>query len=209
MIPLGPIVWILLALSAGATVLAWVIAARRSAYRAVAWTLTFFLASDLVRLALQPRGAGPYIGWDRAAFHVRSSLFVGWRFAIVALSIAVFARKKAWAAALAFALVSVALILGYPTIRGALLQRVYLGVELVCLCASVACGIAWLRRREAWGLQHVVAGTILFSELILIVGPYAASIYLSWDRAWAVLLVEYLALILVQGVAWSRISTRA
>lgn len=204
-IPLGPIVWILLGLSAAATGLAWLIAARRSSYRAVAWALTFFLASDLIRLALQPGAPGPYAGWDRVAFHIRSALFVGWRFAIAALSVAVFTRRKPWPLAIPFLLVAGALVAGYPTIRGPLLQQVFLGVELTCLCVSLGCLILWLRGPEPRGLQHFIAGTIVVSELTLVVGPYAASIYLNWDRAWAVLLVEYLALLVFQGAGWSRL----
>jgi hypothetical protein len=207
----------LFGLSAVATLLAWLIAWRREEYRPIAWFLTYGLGSDVVRqllrdLVLAPGyvtlGGAPATGWLRVAFHVEQALFVGWPVGIAALSAWIFTRRRPWPLALAYAAVVAVLILGHPAIRQVPLSKVYLAVELAALCISLGCLILWLRSSETRGFQHFITGVLIVSELVMIAGPYSGSIYLNWDRAWAILLVEYLALITFQGTVWYRMFSR-
>ena len=214
---MDPIIPILFILSAVASGLAWLIARQRRPYLPVALLLTFALVSEAVREALRelvfipyyPKLAGaPAHGWLRVAAHLEQALFIAWAFGITALAVWAFAQRRPWAVLGAYLFTVAAVLLGYPVVRGRLLRQVYLGVEMATLCIAIGCLVLWARKRERWGLQHLVTGTIIVAEVVMLPGPFRGNIFQDWDRAWAVLLVEYLAIIVVQGVAWHGAFTR-
>jgi hypothetical protein len=121
--------WVLRAAPLMATVSAVMLARRRREYAPIALFLCWVLLSHVVRpllafyvLGSGPAGGLPYAGIQRAAFHVEQAMFVSWPIGIVALAIRIFARRRAWPVAIAFAVVVGVLVLGYPTIRRELLQ---------------------------------------------------------------------------------------
>jgi hypothetical protein len=208
------VAWTLYILAALAAALAWVVARRRPAYLPIAGLLTFQIATDLIRLGLRelvfmphyPKlGGAPATGWLRVAAHVEQTLFIGWRVGIAALAVWFFGKRKPWALLAAYAITEVILIAGYPTIRGELLQRAYLGIELAVLCVSIGFFIRWYFGRAPWTLEHVVVGLIIALEAAMVTGgPYRGIIWFAWDRAWAILLVLYVALIAIEGWVWFR-----
>lgn len=200
-----------------AAALSYATARTRPPFRPVAWLLTFQIAADLIRLPLRemvlmPRlrlDTSPLTGWLRVAAHAESALFIGWRVGIAALAVWVFGRRRPWGVAAAYVAVVAALAAGYPTVRGDLLQRAYLAIELAVLCVSIGFALQWLSRREPWTPETLVTGLIIALEAAMITGgPYRFVIFSAWDRAWAILLVMYAGLIIVEGWVWSR-STRS
>ena len=156
-----PILLYVFALVAAA--LARAVARGRPVYRPIAWLLTFQIVTDLLALGIRELifssfGPWPATGWLRVVFHVDQALFVAWRVGIVALAALYFGKKKPWLVFEVHAVVELALILGYPTVRGDLLQRAYLAIELVCLCASLGFFIKWYSGREPWTPETIVTG---------------------------------------------------
>ena len=213
---MDPIVLVLFVLSAAATLLAWMVARRRADYRPVAWLLTFQLFNDLIRQVLRdfvfapwyPKlGGEPATGWLRVAAHVEQILFLSWRVAIAALAVWIYGKRRPWLVAAVFAAVGIALIVSYPTTRGPLLQKVYLGVELAVICVAIGFFFRWYFGREPWTPEHMVTGLIIALEAAMITGgPYREIIWINWGKAWAILLVLYTAIIIIEGWVWSRSS---
>ena len=213
---MGPVVLVLFTLSTAATLLAWMVARRRASYLPVAWLLTFQLCDDLIRQALRdfvfapwyPKlGGAPATGWLRVAAHLEQTLFLSWRVAIAALAIWIFGKRKPWLVVPVFAAVVLALIVSYPATRGPLLQKVYLGVELAVLCVSIVFFFRWYFGRVPWTPEHIVTALIIALESAMITGgPYGTIIWVNWDKAWAILLVLYTAIIITEGWVWSRSS---
>ena len=209
-----PLVWTLYILAALAAVLAWAVARRRRSYLPIAWLLTFQIVSDVIRrvlreLVLLPQyaklGGAPSTGWLRVAAHVEQCLFLGWRVAIAALAVWIFGKRRPWLIAAVFVAVEIALIVGYPAARGALLQKAYLGVELAVLCVSIGFFLRWYFGRESRTLEHFVTGLIIALEAAMITGgPYREIIWINWDTAWGILLVLYVTIISIEGWVWAR-----
>lgn len=211
---MDPIQILLYALALVAAVLSWTVARGRPSYRPVAWLLTGQFLIDMASLALRelvfvpyypPLGGGPATGWLRVAAHTEQALFIGWRVGIAALAVWIFGRKSPRLVFLVYAAVVLGLILGYPTVRGELLQRAYLAIELAVLCVSIGFFIRWYLGRERWTPETLVTGLIIALESAMITGgPYRFVIFSAWDRAWAILIVLYASLIIVEGWVWSR-----
>jgi hypothetical protein len=209
-----PLAWTLYILAGVAAVLAWVVAWQRRSYRPVAWLLTFQAVSDVFRRMLRefvfmPRyaqlGEAPATGWLRVVAHVDQVLFLGWRVGIAALGIWIFGKRKPWLVAAVFVVVAIVLVAGYPTVRGEVLQKAYLGVELAVLCVSLGFFIRWYLGREPWTLEHIVTGVIIALEAAMVTGgPFRGIIWVNWDKAWSILLVLYITVIGIEGSAWSR-----
>jgi hypothetical protein len=200
------------ALSALATALAWVVARRRAEHRPIALLLTLGLASDAVRrllfvYAIGPgyvvAAGGPLTGAARGAFHVEQALFLAWPAAFTAAALAIFLKRRPWLVAGAWALMSGAVIVAYPTIRGASLQRVYLGVQAVSLAASCGFLLAWFRSADRGvAVAHGCIALVLVTELVsLMIGPWRADLFTAWPIAQGSYAVVFLSLILMQGGA--------
>ena len=116
-----------------------------------------------------------------------------------------FTQRRVALFGVAYATIVALLVFGYPTIRHVLLRRVYLGVELASLVVAVGCLIAWYFGDGPRRVEHLVAGVIVGLEAAMLTGgPYRGIVFLAWDRAWAILLILYPALILIEGWVWSR-----
>ena len=208
-------------LAAATTLLAWVVARLRPEHRPVAWLLSVGLASDLTQRAIRlgvlapareaMRAHGidpavtPFAGAVRIAFHVSQAAFLSWIFGVAALSLWAFAGRRPRIAALGYGLTLLVLVLGYPALRGDALHRVYLGIELAALFVSLGCLIQWLRKKGRPDLE--VSSTCVFVAVetaMVTIGPYGSSVFLTWDRAQAILHALYVSLILLQGAAWFR-----
>lgn len=211
---MDPIQLLLYVLALVAAALSWAVASGRPLHRPVAWLLTFQIISDLTRLAIRElvflkHGPWPATGWLRAVFHVEQALFIGWRMGIAALAVRIFGGRRPWPVFLAFAVIELGLAASYPAVRGELLQRAYLAIELAVLCVSIGFALQWLSRREPWTPETLVTGLIIALEAAMVTGgPYRFVIFSAWDRAWAILLVMYAGLIIVEGWVWSK-STRS
>lgn len=209
---MDPLQLTLYGLALMAAALSWAVARGRAPHRPVAWLLTFQIVTDLARLGLRelvfkpyyPRlGGGPATGWLRVAAHVEQALFVGWRLALLALVVRIFGRRHPWPVFLVYAAIVLGLIVTYPEVRGELLQRVYLAVELGVLCVSLGFIIRWYSGRQPWTPETVVTALLVtLGATMVLAGPYRVSIWTGWDKAWSALLVLYISLIAVEGWVW-------
>ena len=205
--------WLCSGLQALAAVLAVAVAWRRPSYRPTAGFLFGALVASLVRLALRWARVGapvPYVGAARLGFHLDSALFLAWPLGIAALARWTFAGRRPWPVLAAWALAVAALVLGYPTIRGDLLRKVLLGIELGSLAVAVAAFVAFFWRREWPRLEHLAALAVLGFEGATIVGPWLTGLFAveGWRGALLSYSVLYAVLSVLQGGSlWSRPSS--
>jgi hypothetical protein len=203
-------------LSVLATVLAWIVARHRPEHRPIAWLLGYGLATDAVRELIGARvlrparvelAGAPFAGWTRAAFHVESALFLGWMVGVAAMAVWVFGKRRPWGLLVAWALAVTVLALGYPTVRGELLGKTYLALELAALCTSIGCFISWFAGRERARPHHLIAGFIIIAELSTLAGPFRFGVFDAWDLSRSIFVALYLTLIPTHGfIAWRRAS---
>lgn len=172
---------LLFALLIAAVVLAWIVAARRRPdHRPVALGLAAALAAEPGRAVLvywvlppNPDPAHPLTGWLRAAVYLDRALWLVWSAALAAMSIRVFAQRRAWPVAVVYAAVVAALCVGYPALRFDALRRVYLACDLAVLATAIACLVSWFRRH--YGQQR--SNITQLSTGILIAGHFGAVVF--------------------------------
>jgi hypothetical protein len=204
------------ALSALATVLAWIVARHRPEHRPIAWLLGYGLVSDAVReiigaKVLRPLrvelGGAPFTGWARVACDVDNAFFLGWMAGVAALAVWVFGKRRPWGVALVYIIAVAVLAAGYPTFRGELLGRAYLALELAALCVSFGFLLRWYFGGERAKAHHFIAGLIVVAELCMLWGPFRYGVFTAWDLARSIFVALYVSLIPTQGLlAWRRTS---
>jgi hypothetical protein len=152
----------------------------------------------IVAAGLDPADV-PFTGWVALVAHVDGALFLMWAAGLAALAVVLFLRQRMWPVVAAWGAVSIALGIGYPTIRGDLLRRCYLAIEL-CALATVIVGVAaWRRRQETPTIAHLCAWMIAVVDFgSLFVGPWSSGLF---NNAWFVGQVMYSALYAVLIVA--------
>ncbi len=193
--------------------LAWAVAERRPDHRPVAWLLTLGLAVDVVRAGIQANvlqptraamGTGPFHGFARAAFNVDEALFLAWPAGIAVCAAWVFLKRRPWPVLAVYGLVAATVMGTYPTVRGAALARVYLGVELAALVVGLGSFITWAWKRETPNLTHVVTLLLVAVELATLL-PFNKGPFVSWSLAQASCMTLYVVLTVVYGgVLWDR-----
>ncbi len=199
-------------LQALAAALAVVLARRRVDHRPVAIFLIGMTLANAARWALRtfvilPAQAlapgAPLHGLSRAAGHFDQALFFAWPAGIVALTIAVFSRRRPWPVAIPWALMVAALVLTYPEIRGTATRPFYLAAELAALLVAIGLIVQWAWRREAMTCPRLSTLFIVGIDCGTLLGPYRTNPFATWDLAQAMYAVLYVVLIVIQGgVAW-------
>lgn len=207
-----PWLWAL-RLALGAALMAAILLARRRVeYRPTAALLAWAGLAHVVRpllhiVVLVPaRAAGrlPYVGLERAAFHVEQAVFVSWPLAITALAVWTFWRRRPWPVALAWLAVAAALAASYPAVRGPLLASVYLGVTLAALAVSIGAATTWWRSKAPAEPPEIAALLFIVCEIGATLGPYAAG---PIDKVWPIAQGLYFglyAILFALEVAWLR-----
>jgi hypothetical protein len=199
-----------------AAFLAVVVARRRPEHRPVALFLVVIVLAALARPAIEATGIVPstpspvpLAGLPRVAAHALQALYLLWPFGVLALVRRAFTGKGVGLIATGYTLSLAGLIAGYPMIRGALLARTYTALELASLLVSIGFVTQWWQRRLIPTLSQVAAGLILTVELMTLLGPYRAALFSGWERALAIYMVMYGALVVFHGgiVLWSFRST--
>lgn len=209
---------LLYALSAVATVLAWVVARRHPAHLPVALLLTVGLVADIVRRAitrsvLLPEiariGDAPFTGWPRVAAHVDDALFIAWPAALAGAALVAFLGRRAWPVAVAYLVTLTGVVVAYPATRGAVLARVYSAAQLAAVMVALGCAITWYRKPTAEKTTTAQAALALvvsveFGTLAL---SWRSGVFDNWYLSQIAYLILFVVLILMQGgIAWS--STR-
>jgi hypothetical protein len=184
------------------------LARRRRDYLPVAVFLLGTAIADLGLVALT-LGAptalptAPLTGLTRFVAHVRQGLYLVWPFGFTTLVITVFSGRFLRVIPLAYVVTLAALVLGYPTLGGELLRRVYLGIELAALAVAVAAITQWAWRRESPTLPHVMTILLLSGEAGLLFGPWHHDIFAGWEAGRIMYSTVYVVLIGLQGgVLW-------
>lgn len=199
-------------LSIAATALSWAVAKRDREHLPVAAFLSLGLIADLGKRALwlsilaaaYERASGaPLTGADRVARDVYDALYFSWPAALTALSLRAFSKRNPWPVAVAYVLIMLVCIVGYPAIRGAVHQRIYLSTELASVLVGVGLLVQWYWRRERTTSLVVSATLILGIEGGLLLGPYMSTDpHVHWDRGQVMFTVLFGALTVVQVVTW-------
>lgn len=162
------------ALAGVLSVLAWRVAWERREHRPIAWFVTANLVADLALWLLTTRvlvparealGGAPFFGWARVAFHANQLAVLVWPAGIAATSAATLAQRRAWPVSVCLAAVSVVLALAYPTVRGALLGRVYFGLELAALFLAVGLAVVWWCRRDEPTFTTDSCGVLVLAQV--------------------------------------------
>ena len=192
--------------------LAWRLARGRMAHLPIAVLLAAGVVADVVRRALAlfvlgpvraTTGGAPFGGAARAAFHLEQGLFLLWPAGLAALSLVVLGRRRAWPIIGGHAAATVALALAYPTVRGPLLSRVYLGLELVALATVFGAGLAWWARREEPSITEGSVLVLAFLELGALIA-YRQPFGSGWDWAQVIYLMAFATLgVLHVGELWT------
>jgi len=199
-------------------ILAVMLARCKREYRPIAVFLCSNACADLIAWALSvwippPQPDGPVLsGLARVAANVDGALFLIWPATLAGTALWVFQKRRPWVVIPVWAAGVAALVVTYPTTRGAELQKWYLVAELAALAATLGAFVQWIVKREMPRLQHVavmlVAGVDVAS---LIVGPWSSVIYETWPLSQLMSAVLYAIMSLIQGVAlwtsgWRRLS---
>jgi hypothetical protein len=198
-------------------ILAAVLARRQREYRPIAVFLCGTACADLIRWALMvwvpspPPGGPPLSGFTRVAFDVDCALFLTWPAGLAGTALWVFLQRRAWVVIPVWAATVAALVVTYPTTRGAVLQSCYLAAELAALTVTLGAFIQWVWKREMPRLHHIalmlVAGV---DAATLIAGPWHSVIYEAWPLSQLMSAVLYVVLIAIHGgMLWTSGSQRS
>lgn len=181
---------LILALLVAAAVVAWALArgwrtvAPWPHMRPVAWLVTAGSVADVAGMTLREHAlAGqpkPYVGLTRLAYHAEQALVLGWPAALVAVSLVAFMRRRAWPAAVPWALAVIAVAWAYPWLRQERLGYAYATWSWLC-CGAVA-GMAWRSyHRVDWGPHHVAALLLVAGETIAAFAYLDPAALQRWD----------------------------
>jgi hypothetical protein len=208
---------LLYALSGVAVVLAWAAARRRPEHQPFAGLLTLGLVSDVIRWALQRWAMPPPLpdnppltGWVRIAGDVDTALYVAWPIGIAAVALTTLAQRSMRPAIFAYFIVVAGLMIGYPTIRGDVLRKVLLGIELASMLVGIASILAWRRRRERSTTATLCTSILVAGHFgTVLSGPYRFGLF---GEAWVLAQVAYVliyavVIVLQAGSLWEHPST--
>jgi hypothetical protein len=218
------LLWLELGFHAAAAIVAVGVARRNKEHRPIALFLCFTVVADGIACALQELvlmparlslGPGvPFTGSVRIAFHASQAMFLSWPAGLAAVALVTLGRRRPWVPFAVWAATMAALVATYPEVRGAVLQRWYLAIELGALAVGTRYAAGWLRRvasrnEPAMSSAESLAG---LCALVLVaidmtgvaVGAWRGNIYTDWHLSQVSYAVEYAALIVLQigGGIW-------
>lgn len=203
---------LLYALSGVAVLLGWVATRRRPENQPFAGLLTLGFVSDVILWALHrwvmppplPDNA-PLTGWVRIAGDVDTALYVAWPIGIAAVALTTLAQRSMRPALFAYVIVVAGLIIGYPTIRGEILRKVLLGVELASMLVGLASIVAWRSRRTLSTTTALCTSILVVGHFSTVVfGPYRFGLF---GEAWVLAQVAYVliyavVIVLQASILW-------
>lgn len=194
-----------------ATALAWAVVRSRPAHWPLAALLTFGLASDIMRRALKAYvlvpgyailGQSPATGWLRVAGIADQAVFLAWPAALAAVTLWIYLRRGPGLVALGYlaGVLGIA-VFGYPAIRGELLRKAYLGIELACLAITTGAFLHWIAfRKDPPTTTHWMILLMVGTEVTgIIAGPWRLGLFTTWSLAQTGYCIQYALLIAIQG----------
>jgi hypothetical protein len=143
----------------------------------------------------------PLTGWIRFAGYIEAALYVAWPIGIAAVALNTMAKRS---------IVVAGLMIGYPTIRGDVLRKVLLGIELASMLVGIASILAWRRRRERSTTATLCTSILVAGHFgTVLSGPYRFGLF---GEAWVLAQVAYLliyavVIVLQAGSLWEHPST--
>jgi len=166
----------------------------------VARLLELLLSADLARLLLseavlapaRARGAVPFEGWERVAFHGTQGLFLAWPFGCAWLAWRLFDEgwRWAWIAIPSFGFACVELAHRYPSLRGESLASWYRGTHASCIALALL-SIPVSPARVRIGGAHLASLLLLAGLGAELAGPWLGDPFGSWSLAqvtWTIVL---------------------
>lgn len=202
---------VLYALSALATVLAWMLARHRAEHRPVAVLLTLGLGADVAQRALrtlylsavtQRLGADvPWTGPARLAATLFHALFLAWPAALVGAALVVFLHRSAWPAVAAYAASIAAIVVIHPIAGNGSLTRALTAAQLAAVLVSLGCALTWYLRptTEPTSTAQAALSLIVGVELTSLAFAWRTGVFANWHLSQAIYVVMYAVLIILQG----------
>lgn len=151
----------------------------RPGYKTIAWLLTWFTASNLLRAFVQvqildPARAAigpdaPYSWPVRGWYLFELAMRTAWPFAILATALVVLLRRGPWPAALGWAFSATALCVAYPALRRVPQAQLEGWIALGCWTLTVLAG--WYGH-----FRHRMSREECYAPLVFIVAAQAAVI---------------------------------
>jgi hypothetical protein len=205
------------ALSLVAAATSWPVARRRPEHAPVAYLLTFGLASDLARRAMRTLviapalaalNGAPATGWIRVVCNIEQTLFLAWPAGVAAVAMRVLLGRRPWPIALGYtAGVLGIVVFGYPSIRGELLRKAYLGFDLACLMVAVGCVVHWgAFRKDTPQAIHLIVMLMVGAEIASVAGgAWRSDIFTTWKLEQVAYSMLYAVVVVINGgVLWIR-----
>ncbi len=200
----------LYALSALATVLAWLQARRSAEHRPIAWLLSAGLAVDLVRRALRtfyivpvirPLRGHPLTGVPLAVSHVNDALFLTWPAALAACALVVYVGRRPWPAGVAWGTVVAGLVVLHPYESTGMLGRTLTASQLLAVIVALGCAATWYMRpsRELTTTAQASLAVIVAGELASMTGAWRIGVFDDWHVSQILYLLLYVLLVALQG----------
>ncbi|HLM73225.1 MAG TPA: hypothetical protein VK459_11055 [Polyangiaceae bacterium] len=152
----------------------------------------------------------PLTGWIRIAGYIDAALYVAWPIGIAAVALNTLAKRSMRPAIVAYVIVVAGLIIGYPTIRGEILRKVLLGIELASMLVGLASILVWRRRSERSTITALCTSVLVVGHFgTILSGPYRFGLF---GEAWVLAQVAYVliyavVIVLQAGILWEHPST--
>jgi len=195
------------------TCLAWALWTRQRSHAAFAAFATWMAAMDLVRIGLAAKRLGlahPLQGVARAAFHAEQAIVLSWSLLFLACCVHYFVKRATWIPIALWAVVSLALVVVYPSGAKSFAQlyttRVYYVVTFLSW-AVMFYGAA--SRRVRIELAHVMLMLYAAVDAVVIAVPLARADMANWPLVRAASTLGALAMIVAHGVVMLRGATSA
>jgi len=191
-----------------ATALAWILSAKRSEHRPVAVLLSMGLVSELVDRAMDVTvlaplraqlGVSQWSGWAYAAAVADNAIMLVWPAALLGAAIRVFADRKPWPAACAWAGTTALFAVAHPFAGNGSQIQALLAARVFALVTVMGLLISWYRRRKPTNSAHTTMTMIVLTEVLSLFGAWRMGPESTWLIAQALYLTMLGIVILVQG----------
>jgi hypothetical protein len=205
----------LLGMLAIASVLAWVLAARRPEHRPAAIVLTVGMAVDVIGhlydgVVLAPIRAelgmqAPWTGWARAAGALAHAIALLWPATLVGCALVAFPGKRPWPAFAGWAAFVVVLAMTHPMASDGSLQRFLTAAQSVgALTAAVIVARWFFRATRAANSAQLILACVTLAEVVSLLGTWRYGPFERWMVSRAAYLMMLTSVVIAQGrYLWS------
>jgi hypothetical protein len=178
----------------------WALTRRVPTHAPVAGAISWSLASDLGRAALQElvlrRAPVPYTGAARLAFAAEQALYLSWPAALAGAALVVYRERSPWPVAAAWAGSGAFLAVAYPWLRAERLAAAHAVLWTAAMVVVAVAALGHLHSAPQRALALLASGALAVTIVVL----WSHDPIGNWEVARCVQMVAF-ALVLVYQVA--------